>query len=82
MIRLFLSFLVLVSALASADEVKRPWTATDGRSFEGTFVSATETDVTVRKNGRPVTVPLSTLSAGDRHKADLHLRLLDGSTRL
>ncbi|MDA7514456.1 hypothetical protein N8513_00490 [bacterium] len=63
-------FSLLIFALlfspATGEEAKRTWTATDGRSFEGKFVSATETEVKISKKGRPVTVPLKMLSEGDR----------------
>ncbi|MDA7863494.1 hypothetical protein N9A74_02705 [Akkermansiaceae bacterium] len=57
---------VLLFSPATGEEAKLTWTATDGRSFEGKFVSATETEVKISKKGRPVTVPLKMLSEGDR----------------
>ncbi|MDA7862290.1 hypothetical protein N9A63_01605 [Akkermansiaceae bacterium] len=62
----YLLIFALLFSLATGEEAKRTWTATDGRSFEGKFVSATETEVKISKKGRPVTVPLKMLSEGDR----------------
>ena len=43
------------------------WTATDGRTIEGDFVSASKEAVTVRRSdGQTFVIPLARLSAGDR----------------
>ena len=49
----------------SAEEPKRIWTAADGRSFEGKYLSATESEVEISKSGRTVTVPTAMLSEND-----------------
>lgn len=44
----------------------RMWTATDGRSIEGDYLSATDTTVTLkRKDGKTFTIELTKLSADD-----------------
>ena len=63
---LLLCMTVLLSSMAAAEESKRRWTSTDGRSFEGNFLSATETEVKINKNGRTITVPLTAFSEEDR----------------
>ncbi|MGJ8698105.1 MAG: hypothetical protein ACSHYF_17430 [Verrucomicrobiaceae bacterium] len=57
---------LLVATFAGAEEARRTWTSTDDRSFEGKFISATEAEVKINKNGRTVTVPLTMLSESDR----------------
>ncbi|MEM8952649.1 MAG: prolyl oligopeptidase family serine peptidase [Verrucomicrobiota bacterium] len=46
----------------------RTWTSTDGRTIEAEFVSATEEEVTIRResDGRTFAIKLDTLSEGDR----------------
>lgn len=61
---LFLTFLLV--SFAPAEESKRKWTATDGRSFDGKFISATDAEVKINKNGRTVTVPITMLSEEDQ----------------
>ncbi len=56
----------LLFSFATGEEVKRAWTSADGRSFEGKFISATEAEVKINRNGKTVTVPLAMLSDGDR----------------
>jgi hypothetical protein len=58
--------LLLASALPSLHA--RTWTDTQGRALEADFVSATATEVTVRRaaDARTFTLPLTTLSAADR----------------
>ncbi|MGJ8695337.1 MAG: prolyl oligopeptidase family serine peptidase [Verrucomicrobiaceae bacterium] len=57
-------FLVLSVMGASA----RTWTSSDGKALEASFVSATETEVTLKldRGGRVVTIPLTRLSEEDR----------------
>lgn len=57
--------LIVLSAAWRANA--RTWTSTDGKSFDGDFVSATAESVTVkRSDGKSFTIPLSRLSEADR----------------
>ncbi len=61
----FCSFFALCS-LGNAEEVARTWTDVSGRSFEGTFLSATPTKISIRRNdGKTFEVDLARLSAAD-----------------
>ncbi len=54
-------------ACFAAPLAARTWTATDGRSLEGDYISATDTTVTFkRKDGRSFTIELAKLSADDQ----------------
>lgn len=63
---LLILIVALSSTLITAEEYKRTWTSADGRSFEGKYLSATEAEVKINKNGRTVTVPLNVLSSDDQ----------------
>ena len=56
----------LLTSLASLSA--RTWTSTDGRELEAEFVSATETEVTVKRDsdGKTLTIPLNKLSEEDQ----------------
>lgn len=56
----------IISGQVFAEESKRKWTSADGRSFEGKYLSATDVEVKISKNGSPVTVLLSVLSESDQ----------------
>ena len=57
--------LLAVAMLASAHA--RTWTSSDGsKTFEGAYVSSTDTSVTVLKSGREVTFKLDLISEADR----------------
>lgn len=58
--------MALFISISGAEESLRKWTSTDGRSFQGKFISATETEVQISKAGRAVTVPMTILSDEDR----------------
>ena len=60
--RLLLIGATLSVALASEP---RTWTDTQGRTIEATFVKADETAVTVSRDGKETTIPLSMLSKVD-----------------
>jgi hypothetical protein len=52
--------------LGNAEEVARTWTDVSGRSFEGTFLSATPTKISIRRNdGKTFEVDRARLSAAD-----------------
>ena len=54
-------------AFLTAPLAARTWTATDGRSLEGDYISATDTTVTFkRKDGKSFTIELTKLSADDQ----------------
>jgi len=44
----------------------REWTSTDGRKMEADFISATATQVTLKRAGQTLTLPLTRLSEADR----------------
>ena len=53
-------------ALGNAEETSRTWTDVTGRSFEGTFLSATPTKISIRRNdGKTFEVERTRLSAAD-----------------
>lgn len=57
--------LLAVTMLASAHA--RTWTSSDGsKTFEGTYISSTETSVTVKKSSGTVTFKLDLVSEADR----------------
>ena len=58
----------LAFGLLLAPAHARTWTATDGRTLEAEFVSATDTKVTLRRDsdGKEFTLPLSRLSKEDQ----------------
>ncbi|MGJ8725921.1 MAG: prolyl oligopeptidase family serine peptidase [Roseibacillus sp.] len=58
-------FLILALSLSSA--TARTWTSTDGKLLEATFVSATESEVTLKrdKDGKVFTIPLERLVEAD-----------------
>jgi hypothetical protein len=60
--------LTLLFSATSAPLHARTWTDTQGRTLEADYVSATATDVTLRRNAdaRTFILPLATLSAPDR----------------
>lgn len=59
-----LSALVLAMAGSS---LARTWTSADGKNtFEGDFVSATDTEVVVKRSGRNIKFAISKLSADDQ----------------
>lgn len=62
--------LLLLSAFAAFLTIPlqaRTWKSADGRSLEADYVSATDTTVTLKpKNGKPVTIELTKLSAEDQ----------------
>ncbi|MCB1086082.1 MAG: prolyl oligopeptidase family serine peptidase [Verrucomicrobiae bacterium] len=58
---------ILLSLITGSEANARTWTATDGRTLEAEFVSATADGVTVKlANGTTRTLPLAVLSAGDK----------------
>ncbi len=56
-----------LAACLASPLAARTWTAADGRSVEGDYVSATDTNVTLkRKDGKSFTIELTKLSADDQ----------------
>lgn len=66
--RLRLPAAAALAALLALPLTARTWTDAQGRTLEADFVSATETEVAVRRSadGRAFTLPLATLSSSDR----------------
>lgn len=66
--KLILSLTVPLAAAAMlATAHARTWTSADGtKTFDGAYISSTETSVTVRKSGREVSFKLDLLSEADR----------------
>ena len=62
------SLVLLLGFLLPLSGDVRSWTASDGRTLEAEFVSATDTHVTVRRkaDGRRFTMPLDKISEKDR----------------
>ena len=61
----WLALLALISP-AFAEEASRTWTDVSGRSFEGTFLSATPTKISIRRtDGKAFEVDRARLSAAD-----------------
>lgn len=62
----WLALLALISVPAFAEETSRTWTDVSGRSFEGTFLSATPTKISIRRSdGKTFEVDRARLSAPD-----------------
>ncbi|BCU77770.1 SHD1 domain-containing protein [Luteolibacter sp. LG18] len=63
----FLPLLCLIPSFAGADEAPRKWTDTTGRSFEGSYVSATDAKVTIKRaDGKVFEVERARLSKDDQ----------------
>ena len=64
LIRTFLAFALLLPLTTQA----RTWTSTDGKTLEAKFVSATDSEVTLKRDsdGKQFTLPISRLSNDDQ----------------
>ncbi|MEM0896300.1 MAG: dienelactone hydrolase family protein [Verrucomicrobiota bacterium] len=73
------TILLLVLTAVSLHANSRTWTSADGKTLEAEFVSATESEVTIRResDGRRFTLKLDKLSEDDR--AYVKARLSEGS---
>lgn len=70
----FFVLLTFTSSALAADSAVRTWTAADGRTLEGSFVSSTEEAVTIRRSdGRRFDLPLAGLSEKDQDWVMQHL---------
>ena len=61
----------LCSLLFASSLVARTWTSSDGKPLEAEFISATETEITLKRDsdGKTFTIPLSKLSDSDQEFA-------------
>ena len=61
----------LCSLLFASSLVARTWTSSDGKPLEAAFISATETEITLKRDsdGQTFTIPLSKLSESDQEFA-------------
>jgi len=66
--RTLLLLSVLIGGLLTTSATARTWTSNDGKEIEAEYVSATETEVTIKReeDSQSFTIPLERLSEADR----------------